>query len=141
MTWTQRSVNAAENNFCPRLKFADIVNDFLYPRIPVGHHRLDKDKIKRPTRKDAKEVLAWPSEAPVSAGNVGQRCGLGQWLLIKSPAAELIAVSRDQVIKDGEVLLAKPARNAEQTIRAQPEVERREIVDWRVDQEDVHCMN
>ncbi len=99
---------------------------------------MDKHRIEPSRRKQADEVFARAAKPVKPAGNVGERRGLDRGLLIEAAAAKRVALSRDKIIKRGQLARAEFAGNTQEAVRAQPEVEGREIVDRWINEEEFH---
>jgi hypothetical protein len=132
------AVNTTQNDFGLRLQPSDIIDDFAHARIPVRHYRLNEHSIEMLSRKKVQEVLPRPAKPVIPARDVGQWSRLCDRLPVELPAAKRIALPRDQIIKRREFASAELARDAKQSIRTQPEIKGREVVDRWIHEKQVH---
>jgi len=99
---------------------------------------LDKDSIESSFRQQLKKIFAWPAEAIKATGDIRESRWLEGGLLIEPAAPKSITASRNKIIERGQLARAELPADAEETIRAQPEVEGSEVIDRRINKKQVH---
>jgi len=132
-------VVAAQYNLRCGLGPSNVLYDFADALIPVGHHRLDEDKIKRLLSQEISEDIARQAETAEVTRDVRQGRGGGELLTVKSAPAPLVGlealllghewVQAVKIIEEGEFCFGpKITCDAKQAIRFHPEIISREIV-------------
>jgi hypothetical protein len=134
-----RGIDTAKNDSGVRLKPPDVFDDFADSQVPVRHHGLNENSIEAPDRQKALEVLTRSPESVKVPRNIGKGRRLGHELPVKASPSKEVAVPGDKIIKCRQGAGAQPAAHAQEPVRAQPEVVSREVVDGRINQQDLHC--
>src|SRR5690349_4207585 len=111
-----------------RLELANGFNNFPHAEIPISHHCLDQYNVKHFRCQKLPEIFFGTPEAVKPPRHVRQGFGFCRKLLLEASPAESIAFSGNQMVEDGQAARAQPACDTEQTIRAEPEIKRREVV-------------
>src|SRR5215831_6691286 len=129
MRGAETGIYAAQNDFRLGLQAVDIIDDFAYAEIPIGHYCLNKDRIESLSHQKLNEIFARTTESIKATRDVRKSRRPDGGLLIEPAATKTVTLSRNQIIERCQLAPAKLTADAEETIRAQPEVEGSEIVD------------
>jgi hypothetical protein len=120
------------------LQFPYSLDNFAHAEIPIRHHSLDKHNIESLRRQHSPEIFARAAKSVKTSRDIRQRRGLDNSLLFEPAAAKRVPSARHKMIEYGQFARAELPADAQESVRAQPKVKSREVIDGRIDEEQVH---
>ncbi len=147
MLGTQRRIDPAQHDLGSGTIAAQIFHNFPDSQVPVSHHGLHEGKIKRSVfLKKLLEMNAGKTVPPEAAGNRIEDAGGWHHLSRKlAPPPEIAAevlvkrwVPAVEIIEQAELsAIAQIAGHAQKTIRLQPKIVGRKVVNRWIDEQNL----